>query len=141
MALSTDVRYLLDTSVLKRLHNSQIRELIEPLAQQALVARSTICDLEVGYSARNGPEWEQLAAALQAFTSVETTAAHVRRALQVQRLLAIRNERGRKIPDLLIAATAEERGMVVLHYDHDFDLISTVTGQPVEWIVPAGTVT
>jgi hypothetical protein len=106
-----------------------------------LVARSTICDLEVGYSARNGTEWEQLAGALEAFTSVETTAAHVRRAIQVQHLLAIRSERGRKIPDLLIAATAEERGMVVLHYDHDFDLISTVTGQPVQWIVPAGTVT
>jgi hypothetical protein len=41
-----------------------------------LVSRSTICDLEVGYSARNGTEWEQLAGALEAFTSVETTAAH-----------------------------------------------------------------
>lgn len=67
--------------------------------------------------------------ALAAFDSVETTAAHVRRALQVQRLLAQRSQRGRKIPDLLVAAAAEERNIAVLHYDADFDLISTATGQ------------
>jgi len=31
-------------------------------------------------------------------------------------------------------------GLVVLHYDHDFDRIAAVTGQPTEWILPAGTV-
>ncbi len=32
--------------------------------------------------------------------------------------------------------------MVVLHYDHDFDLIAEITGQRerTEWILPAGTV-
>jgi hypothetical protein len=28
----------------------------------------------------------------------------------------------------------------VLHYDHDFDLIAEITGQPTEWIVAAGAV-
>jgi hypothetical protein len=28
----------------------------------------------------------------------------------------------------------------VLHYDHDFDLIAAVTGQPTEWVVPAGSI-
>ena len=63
------------------------------------------------------------------------------RAVDVQDELADRSQqRGAKIADLLIAAAAETAGLVVLHYDHDFDLIATVTGQPVEWIVPAGTV-
>jgi predicted nucleic acid-binding protein len=62
------------------------------------------------------------------------------RALQVQRLLAQRSQRGRKIPDLLISAAAEELGVAVLHYDADFDLIASVTGQRCEWVVPAGTV-
>jgi hypothetical protein len=26
----------------------------------------------------------------------------------------------------------------VLHYDHAFDLIAEITGQPTEWIVAAG---
>jgi len=69
---------------------------VEPLAANGELARPNICDLEVGYSARSGAEWDELRAALDAFASVETTAAHVRRALQVQRLLAERNHRGRK---------------------------------------------
>lgn len=77
---------------------------------------------------------------LDAFDAVETTAAHLRRALQVQRLLARRSRRGRKIPDLLIAVAAEELDVAVLHYDADFDLITSVTGQQCQWVVPAGTV-
>jgi hypothetical protein len=41
---------------------------------------------------------------------------------------------------LLIAAAAEEMGLIVLHYDADFDRISRVTGQPTEWIVPRGSI-
>jgi predicted nucleic acid-binding protein len=71
---------------------------------------------------------------------VDTTAAHVQRALQVQRLLAQRSQRGRKIPDLLVAAAAEALKIGVLHYDSDFDLISSVTGQRCSWVVPSGSV-
>jgi predicted nucleic acid-binding protein len=59
---------------------------------------------------------------------------------QVQRLLAARSQRGRKIPDLLIAAAAEELDLVLLHYNGDFDLIASVTGQRCEWVVPAGSI-
>lgn len=134
------LRYLVDTSVLKRLGHPQVREVVEPLAARGELARASICDLEVGYSARNATEWDQLLSALDAFAPVETTAAHVRRALQVQRLLAEHSKRGRKIPDLLVAAAAEERSVAVLHYDVDFDLISEVTGQSTRWVVPAGTI-
>jgi predicted nucleic acid-binding protein len=71
---------------------------------------------------------------------VETAAEHVRRAKQTQRLLASRQQRGRKLPDLLVAAAAETRGLAVLHYNADFDLIAAATGQPCEWVVPAGSV-
>lgn len=94
----------------------------------------------MGYSARNAGEWDRLVGALEAFQPVETTAAHARRALQVQRLLAERSQRGRKIPDLLVAAAAEELDITVVHYDADFDLISSVTGQRCQWVVPAGSV-
>ena len=43
-------------------------------------------------------------------------------------------------PDLLIAAAAEAAGVPVLHYDADFDLIAGITGQPVRWIAPKGSV-
>jgi hypothetical protein len=59
----------------------------------------------------------------------------------VQRELVRRGQhRGSGVPDLLIAATAEVHGAVVVHYDRDFDTIAAMTGQPVEWIVSAGSV-
>jgi len=132
--------FLVDTSVLKRLGRVEMREVVEPLAAAGQIARATICDLEVGYSARTAEEWDGLLGALEAFDAVDTTAAHLHRALQVQRLLAQRSQRGRKIPDLLVAAAAEALDAVVLHYDADFDLIASATGQRCQWAVPAGSV-
>ena len=132
--------FLLDTSVIKRLGRAVVRDVIEPLAAGGQLGRPRICDLEVGYSARTADEWDRLLEALAVFEPVETTSVHVQRALQVQRLLAARSQRGRKLPDLLVAAAAEALDIGVLHYDADFDLIASVTGQSCTWIVPAGTV-
>lgn len=132
--------YLLDSSVLTRLHRPEVRERIEPAAERGELARAGISDLEIGYSARNADEWDELAEALRAFELVETGSDHLRRARQVQRLLAARHQRGRKVPDLLIAAAAEAEDLTVLHYDADFDLIAAVTGQRCEWVVAAGSV-
>ena len=94
------MKFLVDTSVVKRLAESAVRNAIEHLASSGELARSTLCHFEVGYSARNAKEWDRLSAALDAFELVETTAAHCRRALQLQRLLAARSQRGRKIPEV-----------------------------------------
>ncbi|MET0852073.1 MAG: PIN domain nuclease [Candidatus Rokuibacteriota bacterium] len=132
--------HLVDTSVLTRLGRAAVRTTLEPLAAAGQVARAGISDLEIGFSARNLAEWTRLASALEAFPLIETDAAHLRRARQVQRLLASRGLRGRKVPDLLVAAAAEIGGLAVLHYDADFDVISRVTGQPCQWVVPAGSI-
>ena len=34
---------------------------------------------------------------------------------------------------------AEACGLVVLHYDADFELVAEITGQPHEWVVARGT--
>jgi predicted nucleic acid-binding protein len=61
------------------------------------------------------------------------TAAIEERAVEVQLLLADRGQhRAPAIPDLLVAATAELAGLVVLHDDNDFALIAELTGQPIE---------
>jgi predicted nucleic acid-binding protein len=130
--------HLVDTSVLTRLRQPLVRDSVEPRVERGELARAGISDLEVGYSARSATEWDQLADALEAFELVETTGKHVQRARQVQRLLASKHQRGRKIPDLLVAAAAEERNLTVLHYDADFDLIAAITGQPCQWVLAAG---
>ncbi len=131
--------HLVDTSVLIRLHHESVRRAVDVLAATGL-ARAGITDLEISYSARRAEEWDETLEALRAFDLVETSSDHVRRALQVQRLLAARHRRGRKLPDLLVAAAAEANDLTVLHYDADFDRIAAVTGQRVECVVDAGTV-
>ena len=132
--------HLIDTSVVARLALAPVRAVIEPLADEGRVGRAGITDLEVGFSSRNAREWDQDMEDLAVFELVETTAEHVQRARQVRRMLAARSHRGRKVPDLLIAAAAEEGGLTLLHYDSDFDLIAEVTGQRSEWVVPADTI-
>ena len=132
--------HLIDTSVISRLGAPSVRAIVDPLAHNGRIGRAGITDLEVGYGSRNAREWDQDMADLSVFDLIETSADHVRRARQVQRLLASRSQRGRKVPDLLIAAAAEEKSLTLLHYDADFDLIAKVTGQRCEWVVPAGTI-
>lgn len=132
--------HLIDTSVIARLGVAAVRAVVEPLTDAGQLGRVGITDLEVGYGSHNAREWDQDMADLRVFELVETTADHIRRARQVQRLLAARSQRGRKVPDLLIAAAAEAHDLTVLHYDGDFDIISKVTGQLCRWVVPAGSV-
>ncbi len=40
--------------------------------------------------------------------------------------------------DLLTASVAARHGLAVVHYDADFDLIASVTQQPVRWAAPPG---
>jgi predicted nucleic acid-binding protein len=130
--------HLVDTSVLTRVRSPSVRAALVPFLNTGSVARAGISDLEVGDSARSADEWAALTEALNVFALVETTSGHVRRARHVQRLLAERHQRGRKVPDLLVAAAAEDYGLTVLHYDADFDRIARVTGQSTQWIVSRG---
>ena len=133
-------RYLIDASVIVRMARDGVRDAVAARAEDGVISRASITDLEVCGTARNASEWETTHDRLQLFDLVETTSRHIARALQVQRLLAGRSQRGRPIPDLLVAAAAEEQQMIVLHYDQDFDRIAAVTGQACEWVVRAGSI-
>lgn len=134
------VRFVLDTSVLTRMSQEPVRAVVRAMWLAGGVGCTTVSALEYTFSARNAKEWDGARGALSVFEPVTIEARHFERAGRVQRLLASRSQMGRKIPDLLIAAVAEELNATVLHYDADFDHISAVTGQAVQWVVPAGTV-
>lgn len=132
--------HVVDTSVLTRLRDPAVAERIIELATTGRLARCSISDLELGYSARSAEEHDRITASLSVFDVAAIDESHVTRAGQVQRQLAAASQRGRKVPDLLIAAVAEELDVTLVHYDSDFDLIAEVTGQPTKWIVAAGSV-
>ena len=127
--------WLIDKSALVRLAASPDAAEWAARVERGLVRVTTVTRLEVGYSARSGPD---LRAGLQqpplSSMPVEyLTPAIEDRAVEVLTLLADRGQhRAPSVPDLIIAATAELAGLTVLHRDKDFDVIAQITGQPVE---------
>ena len=129
--------WLIDKSAYVRLQFGQAANRNEWNARisRGLVRLSTITRLELGYSARSGEAGRrQFALPPLSLMPIEhLTPAIEDRAFQVQMLLADRGQhRAPSIPDLLVAATAEKAALTVLAVDKDFDLIATITGQPVE---------
>lgn len=133
--------YLGDTSALARLGQTLVADRLVPLVESGLVARCTPTDLEAGFSSTSPSSHRAMRQQRSAWPFVQMAQQTLDRSVDVQDALAQQSQqRGAKIADLLIAAAAEAAGLVVLHYDHDFDLIAEITGQPTEWILPAGTV-
>jgi predicted nucleic acid-binding protein len=127
--------WLIDKSALVRLATSPDAAEWAGRVERGLVRIATVTRLEVGYSARSGPE---LRAGLRqppmSSMPVEyQTPTIEERAVEVLALLADRGQhRAPSIPDLIIAATAELTGLTILHLDKDFDVIAAVTGQALE---------
>ena len=125
-------------------HHAANPEVAREWARHLERDRLGICDqarLEILYSARSAEDYEALAEELSALRIIETDASTFQRALEVQRRLAHvggLHHRSVKIADLVIAAAAEAAEAAVLHYDADYDRIAELTGQPVRWIAPRG---
>lgn len=134
--------YLADKSALTRRDTRpEVRDVVEPLLLAGRIATCGIVDLELLFSAPNPTTYDELAEALRAMPRVPVSEAVVDRALAVQGQLASTSEhRSVPLPDLLVAACAESARLTVLHYDADFDRIAAITGQPVQWVVPRGSV-
>ena len=127
--------WLIDKSALVRLTASPDAVEWAGRVERGLARIATVTRLEVGYSARSGPE---LRAGLRqppmSSMPVEyLTPAIEDRAMEILALLADRGQhRAPSVPDLIIAATAELAGLTVLHLDKDFEVIAAVTGQAME---------
>jgi predicted nucleic acid-binding protein len=134
--------HLVDTSALARMAKAPVAARMEPMLGGGLLATCSVTDLELLFSARSGADHRVRRADLALrFGHVPIDQRALDRAVEVQGLLADRGQhRGANVPDLVVAAAAERAALAVLHYDADFDLIATVTGQVVEWVVPRGSV-
>lgn len=132
--------HLADTSVWAKAQRHPV--LADWFNAEVRALRIQTCDvvvLELLRSARNNAAFAHQAELLDALDRCPLGTSEVAHARRVQVALAGRGQhRGVPQSDLLIAASAEAAGVPVLHYDHDYDLIAEVTGQPMRWISPAG---
>jgi len=135
--------YVIDTSVWARVGvSATVRQALAERASTGVLAMAPPIALEVGYSARNGEEWD---AVHQAFADIVVLpmsgrtyefARDLQRSLWHQGLV-----RAVGCTDLFFAAVAIENDATVLHYDRDYEHIARVKPDfRQEWIVPAGSV-
>jgi predicted nucleic acid-binding protein len=132
--------YLADTSVfVLRARHLQVRQRFESLLAEGRLAACQMTTLEFLNNAPDPKSFETLLGAFLAHRWLDVDAEAMNRAMATHRMLARTSQhRNFRLPDLIIAATAELNGATVLHYDADYDRIAAVTGQPTEWIVPRG---
>jgi predicted nucleic acid-binding protein len=135
-------RYLADTSALARMRHPTVAAVLTPLIVAGIVGTCGVIEFELGWATRSSTEFDELRADRSA--GYEWLATHDedwRRALDVQASLWRGGcMRAVGFPDLLVAAVAERERVTVLHYDGDYELIAQVTSQPMQWVIPRGTV-
>jgi predicted nucleic acid-binding protein len=133
---------LADTSVWARKAHPVLRDWFASAIEEGEIAGCDMIALELLHSARNPAEFAQVEDGLRGLPWVEPHPADWLRAREVYRVLGGRAgmmQRSVKHPDLLIAAGAERAGLTLVHYDADYEAIAEITGQPVRWAAPRGT--
>jgi predicted nucleic acid-binding protein len=140
--LAVSAGYIADKSALARLRHPAVNAVLSPLILAGEVATCGVVELETLYSARSHEDLVRTRLTrARAFPLVHMTQADFDRAAEVMAELARRGRhRSVGIPDLLIAAVAEREQLIVIHYDADYDFVAAVTQQPMEWVVPRGSV-
>lgn len=119
--------------------NDAALEVLEQIGESHRIATCLPVVLEVQYSARNKQDFARERGYFESFEWLDITREVSEYAVEIQWLLAKRGQHRMPTTDVMIAATAAVHDVPILHYDHDFDLIAEVTGQPTEWIVARGT--
>jgi len=138
------IEYLIDMSAWARLQHPKLsRARSEHVAQAITDGRIHACPpflLELGYSARNHPDYAALMALVHdAMPFVPLTPECVTGALRMQEQLAASSHHRVKPNDLLLAAIAADRDLTILHFDKHYPIIAKRAGVDlrVEWLAPS----
>jgi predicted nucleic acid-binding protein len=131
---------LADKSALARFRVPEVSLRLRPLLEDGVIATCAIVDLEVLYSSRNLSDYEDVLDERRSLDPAHITPDVMERAIELQHELARRGQHRLPIPDLVISAAARAAGLVVLHYDADFERIAAAGGADHEWVVPKGSI-
>ncbi|SDY98900.1 hypothetical protein SAMN05421684_2783 [Asanoa ishikariensis] len=136
-------RFLIDTSaVVRLLRDSDLRQRWQPQITAGVLGICPLTEMELLYSARSKADREELVELLGVtFVWIAMPERVFLRAAEVQSAMTARGtHRSAGVVDLLLAATAELNGLALVHYDHDFDEVISVTGQSAVWIATPGSI-
>jgi predicted nucleic acid-binding protein len=119
----------------------KLREAFDDALSANEIATCDAVKLELLYGTRNAEEFSSVRTRLDLLRQCPIGPDEWRRALDVYEVLAHQrglHHRRVKHADLLVAAAAESAGVGLVHYDEDFEVIASVTKQPVRWIARRG---
>jgi predicted nucleic acid-binding protein len=134
---------LFDTGVWTWTRDRRLPQLARWFNAEVAADRVLVCDLvilELVRMAPNEARAREIATRLDAFQSLPAPANLWRQARELQLLLS-RDGEHRRVPpaDLLIAATARAAGVVLVHYDRDYERIAGISDLQQRWLLPDGT--
>jgi predicted nucleic acid-binding protein len=126
--------YLIDTSGLFRILQGELRQAWAEELAAGVIAVCPVVELEFLYSARSlADRLEKKRLLRTVFGWVPMAERAFERAEAVQQMMTeVGKHRSAGPVDLLIAATAEQARLTVLCDDRDFDVVASITGQPVK---------
>lgn len=129
--------YLLDTSAWVVAQRSDaVAERLAAEARIGALGVTTVTALEVLYTSRNAEQYRSTLERMRRLAWYDLS--DQRAAIEVQHRLALRGQHRTSLPDVIVAATAAEHGLTVLHYDSDYERLAEVTGIAHEWVAPRG---
>jgi predicted nucleic acid-binding protein len=133
--------FIADTSAWARAHRDEIQRDWQQALHNRQIATCPIVKLEFLRSARTGAEFDEWAADLAELHNVPVTRSVTNAAESAFRRLAHASpgpQRAVPLPDLVIAACAQDAAVGVLHYDEHFDRLAEVLSFESRWIAPRG---
>jgi predicted nucleic acid-binding protein len=128
------VKFLADTSAISRLQTRKAAGRWERAVKAAKIAICDPVELEILRWVPGGATRREMQRSLrESYAWCPVPEDVWQRARQLQDTLGDRGQHsGASVVDLVVAVTAERRRLTVLHDDADYEVISRVTGLPVQ---------
>jgi hypothetical protein len=140
--LAAGLLLVLDTSAWMRGRHPDVAARWSAILRSGLLRVTPATRLEILFTARSGDGFDELADQLTALRPTRLTSAVLTAAEQGMRLLARRSHGAHRLPiiDYLVAASAQEVGAAVLHYDSDYDTLAEVMEFESMWLAAPGSI-
>ncbi len=132
---------VVDTSAWARAHHPEVRQFWKGALLDRRLRISPVVRFEILLSARNGKGFGMLAERLSALQAAPLSASVIATAENAMRELANRSAGSHRLPivNYFVAASAQELGAAVIHYDRDYDTLAKLMSFESIWLAPAGT--
>jgi predicted nucleic acid-binding protein len=138
-----DGPWVADTSAWARASHPDVAPKWKAAADAAEIIACPVITLELLYDAPDRKHVEDVAAALAEMRQALINGSVTNAAERAMQDLAAEGSAGGhrvRVPDVLLAAAAAQRGFGVLHYDHHFDKLAKVLNFTSQWIAPKGSI-